>query len=53
VLVQARAHEPVRHLVPDRAAMRRLVADTQPCRHYTPRGDQPAWASAATRIGLT
>ncbi|MFI5756389.1 rhamnulokinase family protein [Streptomyces sp. NPDC051569] len=49
VLVQARAHG----LVGDRSRMRRLVADTQPLRRYTPRGDRSAWASAAGRIGLT
>ncbi|POX37051.1 rhamnulokinase [Streptomyces sp. Ru73] len=48
VLVQARAHG----LVPDRAAMRRLVAATQPLRHYTPGGDRAAWDAAARRIGL-
>lgn len=46
VLVQARAHG----LVHDRAAMRRLVADTQPLRHYTPRGNRSAWTAAAARI---
>ncbi|MFC1434043.1 rhamnulokinase family protein [Streptacidiphilus sp. N1-3] len=48
ILVQARAHG----LVQDRAAMRRLVADTQHLRHYTPRGDERAWAAAAARVGL-
>ena len=47
VLVQARAHG----LVHDRAGMRRLVADTQPLRHYTPRGNRSAWTAAAARIG--
>ncbi len=47
VLVQARAHG----LVPDRAAMRRLVATTQPLRHYTPGGDRAAWDAAERRIG--
>jgi rhamnulokinase len=46
VLVQARAHG----LVHDRAAMRRLVAETQPLRHYTPRGNRSAWTAAAARI---
>ncbi|MEY9962211.1 rhamnulokinase [Streptacidiphilus sp. MAP12-16] len=48
ILVQARAHG----LVQDRAAMRRLVAETQHLRHYTPRGDERAWAAAAARVGL-
>lgn len=48
VLVQARAHG----LVRDRAAMRRLVADTQELRHYRPRGDRSAWTAAAARTGL-
>ena len=48
VLVQSRAHG----LVQDRAAMRRLVADTQHLRRYTPTGDERAWASAAARVGL-
>ena len=47
VLVQARAHG----LVRDRAAMRRLVADTQPLTHYRPRGDPAAWAGALARTG--
>lgn len=49
VLVQARAHG----LVHDRADIRRLVARTQHVRRYTPRGDQRAWAAAASRIGLS
>lgn len=48
VLVQARA----RGLVGDRAEMRQLVAATQDLRHYTPRGDERAWAAAAARVGL-
>ncbi|MEU6113542.1 rhamnulokinase family protein [Streptomyces sp. NPDC047117] len=48
VLVQARAHG----LVPDRTAMRRLVASTQPLRRCTPGGDRAAWDAAARRIGL-
>ncbi|WP_030255204.1 rhamnulokinase [Streptomyces violens] len=48
VLVQARAHG----LVPDRAAMRRLVAATQPLRRYEPGGDRAAWDAAAARIGV-
>ncbi|MFC1418040.1 rhamnulokinase [Streptacidiphilus cavernicola] len=48
VLVQARAHG----LVHDRAEMRRLVADTQRLRRYTPRGDPSAWSAAAARAGL-
>ena len=48
ILVQARAHG----LVEDRAAMRRLVADTQQLTRYTPRGDEQAWAAAAARVGL-
>ncbi|WP_433894699.1 rhamnulokinase [Streptomyces sp. CA-111067] len=48
ILVQARAHG----VVGDAAGMRRLVADTQHLRHYRPRGDSAAWASAAARIGL-
>ncbi|QMU78412.1 rhamnulokinase [Streptacidiphilus sp. PB12-B1b] len=49
VLVQARAHG----LVRDRTDMRRLVAQTQHVRHYTPRGGQQAWAAAASRVGLS
>lgn len=48
ILVQARAHG----VVHDRAGMRRLVADTQDLRRYTPRGDRAAWAEAGARIGL-
>jgi len=48
ILVQARAHG----LVEDRTAMRRLVADTQQLRRYTPSGDEQAWAAAAARVGL-
>ncbi|MFE4308275.1 rhamnulokinase family protein [Streptomyces sp. NPDC056891] len=49
VLVQARAAG----LVGDLAAMRRLVARTQPLRHYEPREDRAgraAWDTAADRI---
>jgi rhamnulokinase len=47
-LVQARAHG----LVGDLAAMRSLVADTQPLRRHLPSGDQRAWDAAAERVGL-
>ncbi|MFC7329651.1 rhamnulokinase [Marinactinospora rubrisoli] len=47
VLVQARAAG----AVPDLAAMRALVAATQPLRRYTPSGGRSAWASAAARLG--
>jgi rhamnulokinase len=46
VLVQARAHG----LVGDLHAMRRLVARTQPLRHYAPRGDGRAWDAAEARV---
>lgn len=38
-------------LVQSRAAMRELVAGTQPLRRFTPRGDPAAWDEAAARIG--
>jgi rhamnulokinase len=47
VLVQARA----RGLLPDRAAVRALLAATQPVVRYTPAGDGAAWDAAARRIG--
>ncbi|MFH8570351.1 rhamnulokinase family protein [Streptomyces sp. NPDC017993] len=47
VLVQARAHG----LVDDRAAMRALLARTQPLARYEPRGDATAWRAAERRIG--
>jgi rhamnulokinase len=47
-LVQARAHG----LVGDLAALRTLVADTQPLRRHTPSGDRRAWDAAAARVGL-
>ncbi|MGP3769563.1 rhamnulokinase [Streptomyces sp. SDT5-1] len=47
VLVQARADGVVGD---DRAAMRRLVADTQPLARYEPRGDRAAWDAAAARV---
>ncbi|MEV1026689.1 rhamnulokinase family protein [Streptomyces sp. NPDC050264] len=46
VLVQARADG----LLGDRAAMRRLVADTQPLTRYAPRGDRAEWAAAEARV---
>ncbi|MFJ9122871.1 rhamnulokinase family protein [Streptomyces sp. NPDC102340] len=46
VLVQARADG----VVGDRAAMRRLVADTQPLARYEPSGDRSAWDAAAARV---
>ncbi|MET8472432.1 rhamnulokinase family protein [Streptomyces sp. NPDC006422] len=46
VLVQARADG----VVGDRAAMRCLVADTQPLARYEPRGDRSAWDAAAARV---
>ncbi|MCX5536424.1 rhamnulokinase [Streptomyces sp. NBC_00006] len=46
VLVQARADG----IVGDRAAMRRLVADTQPLARYEPSGDRSAWDAAAARV---
>ncbi|MFD9604425.1 rhamnulokinase family protein [Streptomyces sp. NPDC059970] len=46
VLLQARAHG----LVGDLMDMRRLVAQTQKLRHYTPQGDQGAWDRAAARL---
>ncbi|MET9438967.1 rhamnulokinase family protein [Streptomyces sp. NPDC006551] len=46
VLVQARAYG----LVEDRAAMRELLARTQPSRRYEPSGDRAAWDAAARRI---
>lgn len=46
VLVQARA----RRLVGDLAEMRRLVADTQPLRHYRPQGDGRGWEAAEARL---
>ncbi|MFE5795732.1 rhamnulokinase family protein [Streptomyces sp. NPDC056503] len=47
VLAQARAAG----LVGDLAAVRRLVAGTQPLRHYEPQGDGAAWDRAAARFG--
>ncbi|WP_407555583.1 rhamnulokinase family protein [Streptomyces sp. Pv4-95] len=46
VLVQARAHG----LVDDRAAMRALLARTQPLARYEPRGDAAAWRAAERRL---
>ncbi|WP_330177546.1 FGGY-family carbohydrate kinase [Streptomyces sp. NBC_01498] len=48
ILVQARAQG----LVGDRAALRRLIAATQPLRRYEPGGDARAWSAAAERVGL-
>ncbi|QFR97431.1 rhamnulokinase [Streptomyces tsukubensis] len=48
VLVQARSLG----VVGERADMRRLVAATQPLRHYRPAGDESAWSAAARRVGL-
>jgi rhamnulokinase len=46
VLVQARAHG----LVGDRAALRGLLARTQPLARYEPRGDTAAWRAAEARL---
>ncbi|WP_264924212.1 rhamnulokinase family protein [Streptomyces sp. A012304] len=46
ILVQARAHG----LVGDRAAMRRLLARTQPLTRYEPQGDTGAWRAAEARL---
>jgi rhamnulokinase len=46
ILVQARAAG----VVADLAAMRALVASSQPLRRYDPDGDEPAWAHAAQRL---
>ncbi|MFD4377154.1 rhamnulokinase family protein [Streptomyces sp. NPDC059202] len=46
VLVQARAAG----LAGDLASVRRLVARTQPLRHYEPQGDGAAWDRAAARL---
>ena len=48
ILVQARTHA----LIGDLPEMRRLVAETQPLRHFAPRSDERAWAAAASRAGL-
>ncbi|TKA06325.1 rhamnulokinase [Actinacidiphila oryziradicis] len=47
ILVQARAHG----LVGDLAEMRRLVADTQHLRRYSPQGGRRAWDAADARVG--
>lgn len=47
ILLQARA----RGLVGDLARMRRLVADTQPLRDYSPAGDPGEWDRAEARLG--
>ncbi|MFI8793929.1 rhamnulokinase family protein [Streptomyces sp. NPDC055105] len=47
VLVQARAHGLVGD---DRAAMRELLARTQPLARYEPRGDHTAWRAAERRL---
>ncbi|MFA3834634.1 rhamnulokinase [Streptomyces aureus] len=47
VLVQARAHGLVGD---DRAAMRELLARTQPLTRYEPRGDHTAWRAAERRL---
>lgn len=49
VLVQARAFG----VVKDLGEMRALVAGTQRLRRYEPRGDESAWAAAATQARLT
>ncbi|WP_344664390.1 rhamnulokinase family protein [Catenulispora yoronensis] len=49
VLMQGRAHG----LVADLAAMRGLVARTQPLRRHEPSGDIGTWDRAARRVGLT
>ncbi|MFJ6797145.1 rhamnulokinase family protein [Streptomyces sp. NPDC091268] len=46
VLVQARTAG----LVGDLADVRRLIASTQPLRHYSPRGDMSAWNAADARL---
>ncbi|MFD0035850.1 rhamnulokinase [Streptomyces sp. NPDC055059] len=46
VLVQARAHG----LVGDRAAIRGLLARTQPLTRYEPRGNHTAWRAAERRL---
>ena len=46
ILIQARAFG----LAGDLPAMRRLVASTQPLRHYRPHGPQAPWLAAARRI---
>ncbi|QHA10090.1 rhamnulokinase [Streptomyces broussonetiae] len=46
VLVQARAHGPAGDL----AAMRRLLARTQPLTRYAPRGDDAPWQAAEARL---
>ncbi|MER5439848.1 rhamnulokinase family protein [Streptomyces sp. NPDC002790] len=46
VLVQARADG----VIGDRAAMRRLVADTQPLARYEPSGGSGTWDAAAARV---
>jgi rhamnulokinase len=48
ILVQARTHAGAGDL----PELRRLVAETQPLRHYAPSGDERAWAAAAARVGL-
>ncbi|MFC9501086.1 rhamnulokinase family protein [Streptomyces sp. NPDC056982] len=47
VLVQARTHGLVGD---DRAAMRELLARTQPLTRYEPRGDHTAWRAAERRL---
>ncbi|HKS46326.1 MAG TPA: rhamnulokinase family protein [Amycolatopsis sp.] len=48
VLVQGRA---LGVDLPDLAAMRALVRETQPPRRYAPSGREPAWAAAEARLG--
>jgi rhamnulokinase len=48
VLIQARSFGLLKGL----AAMRALVAETQPLRRYEPRGDEAEWASVAHRVGM-
>jgi len=48
ILVQARTHAQIGGL----PELRRLVAETQPLRQFTPRGDERQWAAAAARVGL-
>jgi rhamnulokinase len=48
ILIQARTHAAAGEL----PELRRLVAKTQPLRHYAPTGDERSWADAAARIGL-
>ncbi|MDR7303726.1 rhamnulokinase [Haloactinomyces albus] len=46
ILVQARAHG----VLGERAELRKLVAETQPLRHFEPSGNERAWAAAESRL---